>query len=123
MKLIVLFTALLILAKPLWPVAEYVMNYDFIVERLCENRGKPEMECNGKCYLSKQLSKEAGDSQNNPFEKSSAKDFLQQWVRFEERAIFQFLNLVSKTKKTIHFRAKPVHSGLFAFALPKPPEV
>lgn len=29
------------------------------------------MECNGKCYLGKQLAKEAGDEDNNPFNKAS----------------------------------------------------
>ncbi len=55
------------LTKPLWPVIEYVMHYDYIVATLCENKDKPELECNGKCYLSKQLAKEAGDDENNPF--------------------------------------------------------
>ena len=59
------------LLKPLWPVLEYVIEYDFIVSSLCENRDNPEMECNGKCYLGKQLAKENGDQEKNPFQKIS----------------------------------------------------
>ncbi len=29
-----------------------------IAKTLCENRDKPKMQCNGKCYLAKQLKKE-----------------------------------------------------------------
>lgn len=45
------------------PVYNYVVNYDYIVQNLCENRDKPELSCNGKCYLAKQLSKT--DKQSN----------------------------------------------------------
>lgn len=36
---------------------EYLANYDYIATELCENRDKPEMHCNGKCHLMKQLAK------------------------------------------------------------------
>jgi hypothetical protein len=35
----------------------YYLNKEFISKKLCENRSKPGMHCNGKCYLSKQLKK------------------------------------------------------------------
>ncbi len=34
----------------------YQLNIDYIVNTYCVNRDKPKLECNGKCYLSKQLS-------------------------------------------------------------------
>jgi hypothetical protein len=42
---------LLVLIQPSLPVLEYLINYDYIVNELCENRDKPVMSCNGKCYL------------------------------------------------------------------------
>lgn len=71
MKNVVLFIALIMLTKPLWPVLDYATNYDFIVSTLCENKDKPELECNGKCYLSKQLAKEAGNDEDNPYNNPS----------------------------------------------------
>ena len=65
--LVVLFMTLSMLLRPLWPVVEYVMHYDYIVNVLCENRNKPQLNCDGKCYLSKQLSKETKQNQKNPF--------------------------------------------------------
>ena len=42
---------LLAIFMPLYPVLDYVIHYDYIVEELCENRDKPVLACNGKCYL------------------------------------------------------------------------
>lgn len=33
----------------------YYLNKEYIAQQLCENRNRPEMHCNGKCYLTKQL--------------------------------------------------------------------
>lgn len=55
--LLSLFIVFTITVRPIMPVYNYVVNYDYIVQNLCENRDKPELFCNGKCYLAKQLSK------------------------------------------------------------------
>lgn len=34
------------------------MNYNYIKTTLCENKEKPVLKCDGKCYLAKQLKKE-----------------------------------------------------------------
>ncbi|QMW03249.1 hypothetical protein [Spirosoma foliorum] len=36
-------------------IAYYHANKDYIARVLCENRDKPEMHCDGKCYLAKKL--------------------------------------------------------------------
>ena len=55
MKSLVVITAFLLLLKPIFPLVEYAMNFDYIANVLCENKAKPEMHCNGKCHLMKQL--------------------------------------------------------------------
>jgi len=37
------------------PLIEYAIDYRRIVAEKCENIAKPELECNGKCYLAKQI--------------------------------------------------------------------
>ena len=37
-------------------LAGYYLNREYIAEFLCINKQKPELKCNGKCYLKKQLS-------------------------------------------------------------------
>ena len=49
---------LLALLQPALPVLEYLINYDYIVSELCENRDKPILTCNGKCYLGDQVTKQ-----------------------------------------------------------------
>lgn len=36
-------------------VLYYELNIDYIVETYCINTDKPELKCNGKCFLTKQL--------------------------------------------------------------------
>lgn len=79
---VILFVALTMLVKPLWPVAEYIMNYDYIVNVLCENKDKPRLNCDGKCYLAKLLAEEADDDKN-PFGEKRSKTEAQHLVYFE----------------------------------------
>ena len=46
------------------PVVNYVFNYDFYKNVLCENKAKPELKCNGKCHLAKEI-KIAKEQENN----------------------------------------------------------
>lgn len=70
MKLIysILFISYMVF-RPLIPLAEYAVNYNYIVKTLCENKSKPELHCNGKCYLSKELAKANSDTESTPFNK------------------------------------------------------
>lgn len=77
MKQVVLFVAVLMLIKPLWPLAEYAINYNYIIENLCENRDRPFLNCDGKCYLAKQLAKESEGTDKNPFENRPSKTDIQ----------------------------------------------
>ena len=54
-----------LLLKPFMPYIGYQINKAYIAEALCENRDKPQMHCDGKCYLSKQL-KKANDLNTSP---------------------------------------------------------
>lgn len=81
------------LTKPLWPVLDYAANYNYIVSELCENRDKPEMECNGKCYLIKELAKEASDNDNNPLNNKVSKTEIPQVIISENISEFQFASI------------------------------
>jgi len=37
------------------PWINYAINKDYISEYLCINKDQPELQCDGKCYLSQQL--------------------------------------------------------------------
>lgn len=38
-----------------------MLNYDYISEELCENKDKPELQCEGKCYLKQSLAEASAD--------------------------------------------------------------
>ncbi|WP_052503504.1 hypothetical protein [Lacinutrix sp. Hel_I_90] len=45
-------------ARPLFfagYVAYFELNIDYIIENYCVNKEKPQLQCNGKCHLAKQL--------------------------------------------------------------------
>ncbi|QRR00061.1 hypothetical protein [Dyadobacter sandarakinus] len=39
-------------------IAYYQLNKEYIARVLCENRDKPQLHCNGHCYLAKKLKKQ-----------------------------------------------------------------
>ncbi|MBI1288778.1 MAG: hypothetical protein GC178_14515 [Flavobacteriales bacterium] len=47
----------LTLGQAYMPHLNYWMNKDFIASVLCENKDKPEMKCDGKCHLKKEIRK------------------------------------------------------------------
>lgn len=56
---------LIAMFRPVLPLFEYLVNQDYIAEFLCINKDKPELSCNGKCYLAKQLQKASEEKRNN----------------------------------------------------------
>jgi len=51
--------------RPIAPLVEYVINYDYISKVLCINKDKPELNCNGKCHLMKKLEQQQEDDFNS----------------------------------------------------------
>lgn len=43
----------------------YQANKDYVADVLCINKDKPELHCNGKCYLKKQLKKVDDNTTND----------------------------------------------------------
>ncbi len=120
---IVLFVALLMLIKPLWPVAEYVMNYDYIVNVLCENKDKPQMHCDGKCFLSKQLAKESEKSDKNPFRENRSMSEIQPMVYFQPFFKLDFRSDAQNKALDNFDTSQGLISLLFTSDISHPPEL
>ncbi|OSZ79595.1 hypothetical protein CAP35_15500 [Chitinophagaceae bacterium IBVUCB1] len=58
-------------------VAWYEANKTYVANVLCENKARPQMKCNGKCYLRKQLNKTENTQQENQIKKVSV-----EWLDF-----------------------------------------
>jgi len=61
---IILF-AMAILLKPVLPVLEYAVNYDYIANELCINKDNKNLHCNGKCHLKTKLAEAADSTDKN----------------------------------------------------------
>ena len=43
------------ISTPVLLQLSYSINKDYIIEQFCENKAKPQLTCNGKCHLAKQI--------------------------------------------------------------------
>lgn len=74
MKKSVIIIVFLFVFRPVMPLVDYLVNYDYIAKVLCENKTKPELKCNGKCHLMKQLAKASeGEKSEQKDKKNTAK--------------------------------------------------
>jgi hypothetical protein len=69
-----IFIIFTIALRPVLPLINYAVNYDYIVKNLCENRNIPQSTCKGKCYVEKELAKTEKQSNNNQNIKISGLD-------------------------------------------------
>jgi len=72
---LLIFSVLAVNYSRLFVYAGFKLNQSYIAARLCENRNKPLLHCNGKCYLMKKI-RQAEDKQNNA-ERQAQKNVLQ----------------------------------------------
>ena len=122
MKMLFIIIATTILLKPAFPVLEYLVNYDYIATELCINKDKPEMHCNGKCHLAKEIAKTINTESSNPTEKKA------NTLQFE---ILYFQEIHSITFNGTTFSSHPkettvytnIYQHLFSNATFRPPTV
>lgn len=112
MKKVVILFAVAIFFKPIIPVIEYVVNYDYISKVLCENKDKPQLKCNGKCHLMKELAKasESDKPSSNPSEKKN--------TNLENEVLFcgeLYNNRILFLKKTLSLKITDRYSNLYHF--------
>lgn len=67
-----LFLYLIALLKPIQPLIEYYLRYDYFAKELCLNLDRPEMKCNGKCILMQRLKNAAEESAPTPLTPTSS---------------------------------------------------
>ena len=75
MKKALFILTLIMFLKPILPVLEYIVNYDYISKVLCINKDKPTLHCNGKCHLMKELAKASENEKPISDKKIAAQEF------------------------------------------------
>lgn len=115
-----IFLALLIISSTLTRLfyfAGYELNKDYIAKVLCINLDKPQLHCNGKCYLSKKIAEAEKKQQNN--ERKTQKDLSQQNVVLADFK-FVFFDTVPQ-KEPLRFLEQQVKSR--SFSIFHPPQI
>ena len=101
MKKIIFIIVLILLVKPVLPVLEYVINYEYISKVLCINKDKPKLQCNGKCHLMKELAKASDAGKPFSTDKKGTTSILDVLI-FEEIKSFDIIPLCFGTQEKIN---------------------
>lgn len=97
------------LVKPIIPVLEYVVFYDYIRNELCVNKGNKAMKCNGKCHLKKELAKASEGSEKQG--KNSVRTFsVESNIVFFQKIEPTFFKEYSSNEKQ---RSMPYYNDLY----------
>jgi len=75
-----------VIIQPALPMVDYVVNYKHISEDLCVNKDKPEMHCNGKCHLKKEIKKAMGEDENPAKKKYTLNNKLKEYADYYRRS-------------------------------------
>jgi len=104
-----IFLTLFVVFRPLVPLMEYAVNYDYISEVLCVNKSNSELHCNGKCYLKKQLAK-ANDTDSSPLNKT--KNSVQKLL---DIYVLPKITEIQNTEKISRFNFKFTYTTDYSF--------
>lgn len=112
---------LLVLVLPSVPVLEYLINYNYIVNELCENRDKPVLTCNGKCYLADQVEKQLklDSKEQGPL---PPKIDLEKFISLKSGFQYELSVIVENHRSRIDFISS-INDDLFLNSLLRPPQV
>ena len=120
-----LLLALISVKTLLVPVVylDFELRKDFIIQNLCENRFKPQLNCNGQCHLAKKLHKIAEDNATKETQKQGAsmKKILEE--TFEATPLFSYeLGFENLSLKSNYFY-QLAHPQGFTLLIFHPPTV
>jgi hypothetical protein len=119
-KKIAVIIVLFVFLKPLFPVLEYAVNYEYISKVLCVNKAKPMMHCNGKCHLMKELAKAQETEKQIPSNKKNT-TFDTVDLILDIKDDFFLLVYNGNTKTTIHSKYSNLYSHLNLYSIFHPP--
>lgn len=108
---IVLFTKTIV-----WVYYQY--NIEYIKKELCVNKNKPRMNCNGKCYLAKQIKK----AESVPVDLPQHIKELKEAVWFIETIVKDIFKTFGTIKKS-YFEKSDKLNSLYEFKIFTPPKL
>jgi hypothetical protein len=102
---------------------DFEMRKDFIIQNLCENRFKPQLNCNGQCYLAKKLHKIAEDNATKETQKQGASMKKIMEEVFEATPFFSYNLMVKNLSTKSIYSYQLAHFQSITFSIFHPPIV
>jgi len=97
--------------------ASFDLNRNYIAKELCENRSKPELHCNGKCFLKKKL--QAAEEKEKRQERENQRNRYQEVLP----TAFSFAVELKKVRyKKVYPQAVTPHTIDRSFSIFQPPK-
>src|ERR1700761_5256689 len=96
--------------------AGFELNKKYIATNLCENRDKPWLHCNGKCYFMKKIKQ--AEERDKSEEKQSQKNHLQETF-FESTSNIRFHTYLLQYINTPYAGLVPLHVDKVIFHPPQ----
>ncbi len=97
--------------------AYYELDPIGFIEKLCENKDKPELECKGKCHL-KKVAEDSSENQQTPTKYTSLKELT---LFVIDKLEFNFAKINKKGNKNFDY------NNLYTFSsipqIDRPPQV
>lgn len=114
---LLIFTTLTANFSQVFVQAGFELNEHYIVSKLCINRDKPQMHCNGKCYLMRKLKQ--AEQKEKSRERETQRSMHQLGVVVEKLSFNPYLTLVMQEyKEELPFRLPAYAAEIF-----QPPRV
>jgi len=121
-KKIVFIILIALILKPILPVVDYIVNYEYISKVLCVNKAKPMMHCNGKCHLMKELAK-AAETENSKSSDKKQNTPIQEVLFFKEIKSFSIVSFSFSTESKINSSYLELYSYLNTNSVFHPPTI
>lgn len=109
-----IFIVFAIAIRPVLPLVNYAVNYDYIVKNVCIQRDIQNSNCKGKCFLGKELAKTEKQSTSQVV-KISVLDL------FISHDIFSLANCFSFLEKLVSSEYTSFHHFSYSFRIFHPP--
>ncbi|MEZ4853117.1 hypothetical protein [Flavobacterium sp.] len=119
-KYIFIIIGILFLLKPVIPFLEYMVNYEYIANELCENKDKPELKCNGKCHLKKELAKVSEEEKPQSQDKKNQTSEIEV-LYFSKVADYTFSPTFGFSQKSINSHYLNLYKGVCTNSTFHPP--
>ncbi len=114
--------SILMVVRPIVPVLEYAINYEYIAKVLCENKFNHQKKCNGKCHLKKELNDVFDDKKSTPG--SDKMTMVETVIIFlEKHTVFDFAVLTDQFRLQQIPRSTNLYSYCFLKDFFHPPAV